>query len=250
MSDDWDFYFCRVDDKPASIMVDLGIAHEAPLPAYPYLGHIRIHMLRPRSDGLSSQEEYDDLVELEKDVCARICSEAEALYVGRNTSNGYRDLYFYAAEPDLFSSIANTAMKLFEDYKFEVGSRSDPQWTCYFEFLHPSDEDRQIIENRRVCAALESRGDRLGEIRKIDHFAYFTNESARALFVSRVEELGFQVCRAEAPRELGKRHLVEFSRKDRPADIDKVVLPLYSLAREVGGEYDGWGCMVVDQPLH
>ena len=32
MSDDWDFYFARVNDAVSSIFVDLGIRPEAPLP--------------------------------------------------------------------------------------------------------------------------------------------------------------------------------------------------------------------------
>lgn len=31
MSDNWDFYFCRIEDEPASIFVDLGIHDDAPL---------------------------------------------------------------------------------------------------------------------------------------------------------------------------------------------------------------------------
>ena len=39
MSDDWDFYFCRVDNQPASIYLDLGIAAQAPLTEFPCMAY-------------------------------------------------------------------------------------------------------------------------------------------------------------------------------------------------------------------
>lgn len=41
MSEEWDFYFCQVDDKPASIFVDLGIREQVPIAALPH--RARIH---------------------------------------------------------------------------------------------------------------------------------------------------------------------------------------------------------------
>jgi hypothetical protein len=61
MSNDWDFYSCRVDDKPASIFVDLGIRRDVPLSGRPYMAFVRLFMRAPRPDGLSSQEEFEDL---------------------------------------------------------------------------------------------------------------------------------------------------------------------------------------------
>ena len=72
MSDDWDFYFLRVDDQPASIFVDLGIRKKAPLGSHPTMGYLEAPMRRPRQDGLSSQDEFDDLVALEHRVTAKI----------------------------------------------------------------------------------------------------------------------------------------------------------------------------------
>ena len=48
MSNDWDFYSCRVDDKPASIFVDLGIRRDVPLSGRPYMAFVRLFMRAPR----------------------------------------------------------------------------------------------------------------------------------------------------------------------------------------------------------
>jgi hypothetical protein len=60
-TDDWDFFFCRVDDSPASIFIDLGRAKSAPLKGKDHLGYLRLYMLKPRPDGLSSDAEFKTL---------------------------------------------------------------------------------------------------------------------------------------------------------------------------------------------
>ena len=53
-------------------------------------------MNNPRPDGLSSQEEFDQLCEIGDAIDAVIDgSNGNHFYVGRNTSSGNRDVYFY-----------------------------------------------------------------------------------------------------------------------------------------------------------
>src|SRR4051794_36990810 len=99
MSDDWDFFALRVDDQPASIFVDLGLRQEAPIRSHPTMGYLRVLMHRPRN-GLSSKDEFDDLIALEDRMTAKIIQDGTAIFVGRNTSSGNRDFYFYVADPE------------------------------------------------------------------------------------------------------------------------------------------------------
>jgi hypothetical protein len=89
MSTDWDSYLCRIGEDPASIYLDLGIASAAPLETHAYLATLPVAMLNPREDGLSSQEEFADLIALEDDLVARLHGD-KALYVGRCTTRGSR----------------------------------------------------------------------------------------------------------------------------------------------------------------
>lgn len=247
MSDDWDFYFLRVDDKPASIFVDLGIALEAPIAALPYLAYLRLYMKAPRPDGLSSREEFDALIAIEDAIKAVLVGTAGTRYVGRNTSDGVRDFYFYAARAEGWDSCARAVMTPFAAYEFESGCRSDPEWKTYFEFLYPSDRDRQRIENRRVCDALSERGDALTEKREIDHWAYFPDAAARSSFIEQAAELGFRLRVTHEPEKPGDRFGVQLYRIDVPAleAIDDVTLPLFELATALGGDYDGWETVLV-----
>lgn len=243
MTDTWDFFFLLVDDQPASIFVDLGIAAEAPLGGFPHMGYVRVEMLRPREDGLSSQEEFSDLCALDDDLTARLAAAGGAIYVGRNTSGGCRDFYFYAADATQFTSAAEAAVARHPSYRCEIGSRPDPAWTVYFDFLSPSDDDRQRMASRGVREALERHGDVLTEARPIDHRAYFRSRDAAAALFARLERDGFQV---QLPKAVDEGEFaIDFVRADSPADMDDVAVTVARLVRELGGEYDGWGCPVV-----
>src|SRR6476661_3579576 len=105
MSDEWDFYFCNVDDKPASIFCDLGIRKEVPLSEVEELTWLRLQMRQPRPDGLSSQEEFERLCEIDDALQAAASDTTPPIhYVGRNTCGGCRDYYFYASNGQLTDS--------------------------------------------------------------------------------------------------------------------------------------------------
>jgi hypothetical protein len=35
-------------------------------------------------------------------------------------------------------------------YRYEIGTRTDADWSLYFKFLYPSPDDYQRIQNRRL----------------------------------------------------------------------------------------------------
>jgi Family of unknown function (DUF695)/Regulator of ribonuclease activity B len=247
MSDNWDSYFCRVDDKPGSIFLDLDIAGDAPLVGYAHVAYVRLRMRNPRPDGLSSQDEFEILKQIEDRLNASLTAAGAAAYVGRTTSDGSRDYYFYLRVAGAWDARVALAMKPFPDYRYETATRADPQWETYFEFLYPSPEDMQRIQNRRVCESLRENGDTLTEEREIDQTAYFPNDAARAKFIARALDLGFKVRRERAPEEAGAGYGVQVYSVDLPSfeNIDQITLPLHRVANEVGGSYDGWESEVV-----
>ncbi len=59
----WNSYICNVNDKLASIFLDLALATAAPLQDKPWLLWIWLYMKDPRQDGLSSKAEFDLLLQ-------------------------------------------------------------------------------------------------------------------------------------------------------------------------------------------
>lgn len=246
MSDDWDFYFCQVDNHPASIFVDLGIAQEAPIAGFTVMAYVRVYMRAPRNDGLSSQTEFETLNSLE-DALASLQSNSSAHYVGRNTSNGCRDLYFYVHTASNWQDRVAGVMQAFPTYEFESGTRDDPDWDTYFEFLYPAEEDQERIQNRRTCESLERNGDALEKERPIEHWIYFPDAISRKSFLETVAELGYATEEMIEPESKEDMYGVRLSCIGVPSidNIDYITLPLYRAAKDHGGNYDGWETQVV-----
>ncbi|MCE9522760.1 MAG: DUF695 domain-containing protein [Alphaproteobacteria bacterium] len=248
MDDNWDFYFTRIDGYLGSIFFNETLKERAPAAGYASAVYVRLFMRDPRPDGLSSQEEFDSLSVIDDALTDELVENLAAIYAGRATYNGVRDFFYYATDAEKIVSAANTLMTTFSDYKFEIGARADPEWEIYLGYLSPSPRDRQRIENRKVCDALESHGDLLTTKREIDHWAYFPSAESRDTFVARANAIGYTLRVPTERGEPGKKFEAQIFRVDS-ADIDEinsVTLELFELAQQLGGEYDGWESPVVD----
>ncbi len=237
----WDFYFCRVDQKPAAIFLDLSLRQQAPIASLPHMAYIRLHMLSPRDDGLSSSSEAQQLGKFEDVLQAALCAEASALFVGRCTSNGYRDLYFYIGDAKNWTGCVEQAMRPHGDYLYEADTRTEPDWCTYLDFLYPSEINLQRMGNRSVCFSLQEQGDALTEARDIRHWIYLPTEAARADLIAHAVAEGFEV--REISMATGNLPFgLCLSRVDVPRfeNIDAITLPLFEKAIALDGEYDGW----------
>lgn len=245
----WNFYALRVDDQPASIYLDLSLADEVSADDYPVMAWLRVEMREPRDDGLSSQQEFDALMALEDRVIPLLVPDGQGIYAGRNTSSGCRDFYFYLAQGDSWDAQVGWVMRAVPEYRYQSGHRPDPTWSAYHEFLYPGPRERESIENRDVCAALEDRGDALQQPRDIDHWAYFPSASARDEFLQQATVMGFENRTPNRDDDGEQEWGAQVFRRDVPAygAIDDICLPLYDLAHECGGRYDGWECEVVTE---
>lgn len=148
MSDEWDFYFARVNDAVSSIFVDLGIRSDVPLEKRPWLLWVWVEMRAPRPDGLSSNEEAPKLHEIGEALVAAIAPACDGQLVGRITGSNRREFYFYASEPGGLDAAVANAMKGFAEYAFEAGSTFQPEWEQYLELLYPSESNLQRMFNR------------------------------------------------------------------------------------------------------
>lgn len=246
MDGNWEFYPVAVEGQPASIFVDLALAADAPHPDFPIVAFVRLHLRSPRPDGLAGQEEFADLTALEDALIPRIIGEGQAIFAGRSTGRGMRDFFFYVHDPDRFEREAISAMVGFETYRFELGSRDDPQWSVYADFLFPTPLDMQRILNRQLIDQLRENGDDLLKARPIDHSAVFAEAGQASAFVAWAQENGFGIAQNGEEPDAQDRRIVVIMRHDKPVDIDRVALSVFDRAIGLGGVYDGWGCQVTE----
>jgi uncharacterized protein (TIGR01619 family) len=249
MSDQWNFYPASIDDRIASVFVDLGAEEDAPRDDRTDLVWLSLRMAEPREDGLSSQDEYDRLVEIEEALESSVQSAGSIEYVGRVTTAGRRDFFFYAEEGALAERALSEAMVPFSTYEFELGSREDPDWSFYHELLFPSDREMQSIQNRQTVEMLEEQGDVLIAPREVTHWAYFEEASGRDQFAEAVTALGFQEVERRDDADGPRPFALSILREDTVdlESIDELSVGLFDLAREFGGEYDGWETPVVKE---
>ncbi len=232
-----------MNDKLGSIFVDLGLRKVAPIADKPNVVWVSIKMNNPREDGLSSQEESGLLGDIEDALVQKIISKHNAIYVGRLTSSGDRDLYFYFGDTTLYDKTISEVMVTYPKYQFDFGSKEDKEWGGYFDFLYPLPQQFQSIQNRRVIEQLEKGGDKLTKERDVFHWIYFKSDSDREKFLEKIKNDKFSIVDKGSDKSWGEfAYRLQIKRVDKvdQKSVDEYVIYLWKLANEMGGEYDGW----------
>lgn len=240
---EWDYYVSRVEDAPASILLNLAYSPTAPLPAYPTLLVLTLSMEAGGPNGLGDTSEMKRVAPLE-DAWLHGDSQSRLHYVGRLRNRGRWQWFIYAPSPASASELRERLPTEFRDL-VDLESRSDPNWQTFREFLLPDPERRRWMLDREVVDALKARGDAHDVPRPVDHFVYFSDAGLRAQFTASAKALGFETTElpaGEDPGSLGVQAVrTDVVTLDR---IHAVVMELTELAERHGGSYDGWGCEV------
>ena len=240
---EWDSYFSNVNGKLASLFVNLALHKTAPMEDKPYVVWVSIKMNNPREDGLSSNEESNELYKIEDSLVDRLNAEFKSVYVGRVTSEGDRDLYFYFGDTSFYDKTISDVMKTFPAYSFDFGAKEDKTWSGYLDFLYPTPRQFESMLNRRVIHQLEKEGDKLAQAREVDHWIYFKTDMDREVFLSKIKAEGFSVVNMYFDKSLGKySYALHIKRVDKVdfKSVDSYVIHLWEVAEECNGDYDGW----------
>lgn len=244
--DDWDFYRCVVDDRPASIFLNLRYESTRPSSSINTLYWLRIQMSDAAEHGMGNSPEADALYAFEDELTGSATSLG-LVFVGRLRNNGDWQITFYGP-PGHNDALRALAHELdLGGRRFESGSKPDPDWTYYREFLMPNAERRQWMQDRHVVDVLEEHGDVHSIPRRIDHWTWFRTPTARQAFVEAVTRDGFTVeSTSDDPQAFGaqvfRTDTVELDH------IHQVVMKLFKLADQHDGYYDGWEAPVEKPP--
>ncbi|WNJ16508.1 DUF695 domain-containing protein [Pontibacter sp. G13] len=244
---DWDFYFCTIEDRPASIMLDLAIQPHAPLMDKSSLIQVTVTLRQPNEFGLTNQAEAEVLYVMEDQMAEHLSTYLGGMYVARCTSKGKRIFYFYCNSSVDYQRVVEEIMDGFPEYRHQVNAQVDANWTYYLDFLYPSAYEYQSILNRRVVDRLEQQGDNIHKAREVEHFLYFSSETDRKRFMDQIRERSFSVrSQAFAADSPSMPFSLMISRVDRvdTSSIDQIVLHLLQAAENCNGRYEGWGTTV------
>jgi regulator of RNase E activity RraB len=241
MDDSWDFYFCRVDDAPASIFLNLGF--KSVLSGLPEdtLYAVQIQMADPGEHGMGSAAEAELLYPLE-DALAKAAAAIALRHIARLRNNGYWQVTFMgpSGQQAELRRIADQHLSRLQR-SFELVAKEDLNWAYYRDFLYPDDERMQWIKDRHVVEVLEREGDPLTARRRVDHWIYFANEKSRDTFADIVLAQGFSLVSAPK-KDAEKRPFLQVHRVDSVEleAIHDVTRFLSELAAQHQAEYDGW----------
>ena len=240
---DWTFYFSNVDNHLSSISTDLNLVSIAPIKDQENVIYVSIKMLSPKNNGLSDSNEAEKLWKIEDEIIANLDAyKLNYTFVGRLTSNGFRDLYFYSENGNFEEAVVEIMTK-YPDYKFAFGIDEDKSWNGYFNFFYPNLKQYHIIQNRRIVEQLEKAGDNLTDEREVFHWIYFNNQDDLEKFVEFVEARNFKInVKEKADPSTNDKYVLSISRTDKVGytDIDEYTLKLFEKAVELNGDYDGW----------
>jgi hypothetical protein len=247
MAGQWDFYQCRLNGKPASVYLDLGLKKNAPDAKRHALLVVRVFLRAPDpGNGMSTDAEYDVLVAMEDQLVQAFKEDFGAVYTGRITTGGRREFFFYSAGAGNVGGVAKAALSKYAGYKIEAWGQADPLWKQYLEVLYPRGRALRWISDKALIEALAARGDQLSVARPIRHVSHFASASGRAEFSGSVENAGFVVSsvsdtgRAADARPFGV--VYELAQVPSLQVVSETTALLTQLSEKNGGTYDGWEC--------
>ncbi|MBN2191324.1 MAG: DUF695 domain-containing protein [Polyangiaceae bacterium] len=240
--DEWEFYLCRVDDAPASILLNTWYGDNSPIDGAATLYWCTIAMLHPTENGMGDSSESEALKVVE-DRVGEWAMQRGLFFVGRMRSGGIWQLTYYGA-PGIEAELKAKVKEVLggPKRKMTVGAKPDPGWSYFHDFLWPDAERLQWMKDRKVVEELEKNGDPLVQSRRVDHWVYFSTATDRDEFVEAAKQAGFALADVgDAPsgdtRLAARLYRTESVELD---DIHAVVMSLHELARDHRGEYDGW----------
>jgi uncharacterized protein (TIGR01619 family) len=245
MSENWDVYFGFIDEKPASVVLDMDAFNEINTEEYQYAHCLRLIVKNPTEDGFPINNEADHLGEIEESAIDFLASQ-NFINVGRITTDGVRDIIFYSRQV-ASDPIAEAAKRFVQPTGYEASIfqiEEDDNWEFYFDFLYPNPYQLQHMGNRQVVEHLEDSGDTLEIPRKVEHWLYFESAKMMKRFAKAVKKEGFAL--ENETQEEGK-YILTISRVDVVdfQSINEVTDLLVEIAEQYEGEYDGWETVVI-----
>lgn len=255
--DDWQAYGKMLDDRPAIITLDLGLAEIAPEPSLPVLLIGRMPLKSPTEDGLASEAEAEAALESIDEAIAALMESGvyNAAMAARVTTGGVVDYYFYigpdggaltaaasangsANAPKTLAEALSAIVAGFPGYQIAWTQTPDSAWDVYADKLFPNPWEQQQMGSMQMLMMMQDDGDDTSKPRELDHLIIAPDQTSQKAIAKRAEEMGFDV---EAPEgDADEGYFLVLTADGVPDDIDEIIWPLFNLCEEFGAEYDGW----------
>ncbi|MDO5979190.1 DUF695 domain-containing protein [Flavivirga spongiicola] len=244
-TENWESYIAYYEGgKPGSTTVRMDLINSAPLSGYNYVLVTGITYESEREDGFPKGDQTFKLLHKIGDELEAILNRnGENILVGSFMHNFERLEYFYLkSDEGIKKKIEQFYKTSYPNKKYYLNIKEDKNWEYYTQFLYPNEETINYMEDQKVLEALKNAGDNLTKARRIDHWAYFSDNASLELFKKEVIEQGFKIESSGKIEDENMPYRLRFHRVDN-VDIDSIY-PVTSSLRKMSmkykGDYDGW----------
>ncbi len=239
----WDVYIANYDGKPGSVTLDMDLYRNSPDKLFPFILVTGVSYKNCRPDGFPNNDEFDNLYKISDDILAEVKLKTSMKLAGSFTYDCERLEYVYLQDTiGLRAELEKIYSEKYAVYKPYINIQSDPEWEAYLDFLYPSAEIRESMENEKILKQLTEAGDDLSKPRPVAHWIYFTTQNDLDKFATFAKSSGFTIVSSEKISSDTRPFQLQISRIDSVQSdaITELTISLRKKAKELNGEYDGW----------
>jgi len=244
----WDTYVFPLNGRPVSVMLNMALKERATGLNRPYAVILRTKYPDVDASGFPGALDRFTLDTLENELEETIRESNGGIYAGRFTQRGLREFYFYVLDTVEVITRCARVMASYPRFSWLARTVFDRNWSNYMEVLYPSAPELEKMENMKMIATLQKKGDDLGRIRRIEHTLYFRVAGSRRSFLTDPSLQGFNVSEMPVERSTTDDYpfLLIIWKHDKPelSLMNNRTRMLSVLAAKYGGRYEGWQTFV------
>ena len=240
----WDSYMSRIDNRPATVLVDMSLILRAPEDRFPYLVITGPQTTNVAKNGIPGPAVIEELEQVLTATDNFLTGVTAKILTGTLTYNGQRNNYYYVRDTaNVRAALARMYNRNFKGYKYSLIIKHDPEWLTYRTFLYPDEATQNWMDNNRIITGLLQKGDSLSKTRSISYAACFSNDTARNIFTDFVTRSGFKMDKLHTVKTSTTPQCIVFSKQGSimPADsLNKNTMLIRTEVKRLKGYYNGW----------
>ncbi len=236
-------YFAKFEEGVGSVIIELGYEELAPISELSHIFRFKLFANEVLENKFPTKEESEILYNIGDELEAEL-NKHNCACAGYFLGNGIREIFYYTDNTVDLKEITDNIMSRYENREYECSVSLDKEWDLYFNFLKPNEYEYQSSLDNQLIGRLEQQGDNVEAEREVDFYMYFEKrEDAENVFKILNAE-GFN-CTVEE-HEDGKFGLSAIRVMPIIPDIYSVTQAFITLCKDNSGNFDGWGCTIVN----
>ena len=247
----WDTYMAKFDNKPGSVLVDMGYKDMAPDSRYPYLVVTGPKAQDCNKQKLPGNEEIDRMEEILDATTNFITGVTAKVLVGTFTYNCERLNYYYVKDTiGVRYAIMRMYNRNYANYEYAINMKADREWSVYRTFLYPNEETQNWMENDKIIAKMLQQGDSLTRPRDINFELYFKTDTGRLSFVDIAMGKGYKTDTTQISKSANVPYELILTKHTyvKMDDINEMTQELKKELKRYNSIYVGWNAPLIVSP--